>query len=185
MKNSILILVLLAAAACSGIKTTYDYDKTADFTKYKTYNYTPEALALGINELNRNRVIQAIDKEMTARGITKSDSPDAMVDILVKAEQKREATATTSGTGMYGGYGGGWRYGYGGGFTTTQINVNEYIEGTVFINFVDKASDKLVWSGRGTKVVDEDASPQTRERNINDGVAAVFRNFPVKPTPKK
>jgi hypothetical protein len=185
MKNSILILVFLAVGACSSIKTSYDYDKTADFTKYKTYNYTPEALALGIQELNRSRLIAAIDKEMTARGMTKSDSPDAMVDILVKAEQKRDATATTSGSGMYGGYGGGWRYGYGGGFTTTQINVNEYIEGTVFINLVDKATDKLVWSGRGTKVVDEEASPQTRERNINEGVKAVFKNYPVKPTATK
>ncbi len=182
MKNSILILMLVAVAACSSIKTSYDYDKQADFTKYKTYNYTPEALALGINELNRNRVLQAIDKEMTARGFSKSDSPDALVDIIVKAEQKRDATATTSGTGMYGGY--GRRYGYGGGFTTTQINVNEYIEGTVFINMVDKATDKLVWSGRGTKVVDEDASPQTREKNINDGVAAIFKNYPVKPKAK-
>ena len=182
MKNSILFLLLVAVAACSSLKTSYDYDKQADFTKYKTYNYTADALSLPIQELNRNRLLQAIDKEMTARGFTKAESGDVQVDLRVKAEQKREATATSSGTGM--GYGGGWRYGYGGGFTTTQINVNEFVEGTLFINLVDRATDKLVWSGRGTKVVDEDASPETRERNIKEGVAAVFKNYPIKPTAK-
>lgn len=48
-------------------------------------------------------------------------------------------TATTSGTGYYG----GMRYGYGGGFTSTSINYEVYIEGTLFINFVDASTEKL------------------------------------------
>jgi hypothetical protein len=177
MKTRLLLFVTIALAACSSVTTTYDYDKTVDFTKYKTYNFSEDALKLGIQELNRNRLLAAIDNEMTARGFTKSDNPDALIDLQAKLEQKRTATATTSGGGMYG-YG---RYGYGGGFSTTTVNYDDYTEGTLFINFVDKGTEKIVWQGRGTKTLVENASPEKREANINNGVKMIYEKFPVKP----
>jgi Domain of unknown function (DUF4136) len=178
MKKITVFFLCLAFVGCSTIKTSYDYDKQADFTKYKTYSYSDEALKMPIQELNRNRVLEAIDAEMTARGYTKSDNPDAIVDVDLKAEKKQEATATT--TGGYGGYGRYRGYGYGGGFSTTQINVNEYVEGTLFISLVDKQTNKLFWQGRGTKVLDEDATPERRDANIKYAVGEIFKNYPAK-----
>jgi hypothetical protein len=180
MKTKLLFVLAIALVACSSITTSYDYDKTVDFAKYKTYNFTPEALKLGIQELNRNRLLAAIDKEMTARGFTKSESPDALIDLIGKMEQKRTATATSSGGGMYG-YG---RYGYGGGFSTTTVNYDDYTEGTLFINFVDRGTEKIVWQGRGTKTIVENASPEKRESNLNNGVAMIYTKFPIKPVGK-
>lgn len=181
MKKGLLILFVLSA--CSSVKVSYDIDKTVDFTKIKTFAFTEETLKLGIQELNRNRIIAAVEAELAKRGVTKSTSPDALVDLSVKAEQKQDATATT--TGGYGGgmYGGGYRYGYGGGFSTTQINYNEYIEGTLFVNLIQ--NDKLVWQGRGTKTLDEEASPERREKNITEAVGLIFSKYPVKPPAKK
>jgi len=186
MKKILFALTAAVVVGCSSIKATYDMDKTADFTKYKTYGLTEDARTLGIQELDRNRILAAIDAEMSARGITKSDSPDALIDLFVRLEQKREATATTTGPGMYGGYGayGGYgRYGYAGGFSTTHIDVNEYIEGTLFINLVDKGSEKIVWQGRGTKTLDQAASGDKKEKNIKAGVKKIFEYFPIKPIP--
>lgn len=179
MKKCLFMLSAILFGACSSIKISYDYDKQADFTKYKTYAYTEDTQKLGINELIRNRILNSIDTEMAAKGFTKSDNPDVVLDLFVKAERKTEATATTTGPGAYG-YGGPWRYGYGGGFSTTQINYNDYIEGTLFINMVDKSIDKLVWQGRGTKTLDEDASPEKRETNINYAVKQIFMKYPPK-----
>ncbi len=184
MKSFLFIFLAVAAVACSSIQTSYDYDKTVDFTGYKTYAYTPEAANFGPYQLTGDRIIAAIDREMAERGFTKSDNPDVLIDIRAKLEEKQDATATTTGTGMYG-YGAPYRYGYGGGFTTTQINVNEYTEGTLIINMVDKESDKLVWQGRGTKTLNETASPEKKETNINTGVSMIFDKYPVKPASKK
>jgi hypothetical protein len=179
MKTKLLFVLAIALVACSSITTSYDYDKTVDFTKYKTYNFSDEAKKFGIQELNRARLLAAIDNEMTARGFTKSDNPDVLVDLMGKMEQKRTATATTSGGGMYGGYGYG-RYGYGGGFSTTTINYDDYTEGTLFINVVDRGTEKIVWQGRGTKTLNENASPEKREANIKNGVAMIYQKFPIK-----
>jgi hypothetical protein len=187
MKNLLILLLVVGIASCSSVKVSYDIDKSADFTKFKTYGYTEDALKLPVQELNRNRVFSAIDRELAARGLSKSDNPDVLIDLHVRTEQKTEATATTTGTGMYGGYYGGYygRYGYGGGFSTTTIDYNNYIEGTLFIDVVDKAQEKIVWQGRGTKTVDEDASPEKRDKNINEGIKSIFATYPVKPAAKK
>jgi hypothetical protein len=169
------ILIVALTVACSSLKVTYDYDKQNDFTRYKTYNFTQESLNMGINSLNRDRLLRAIETELAAKGMTKAENPDVLVDLHVKAEQKVDATATTTPT--YG-YGGPWRYGYGGGFSTTQINYNEYIEGTLFVNMVDASTTKIVWQGRATKTIDEDASPETREKNINYAVKQIFSKYP-------
>ena len=179
MKKIILFLFVTLVASCSSIKVSYDYDKSADFNKYKTYSYTEDALKLGISELNRDRMLKAIDAELTARGLSKSDSPDAWIDLSVKSQEKTQATATNNNMGMYRG-----RYGYGGGYTTTSINYEQYVEGTLFITLIDKTTEKVAWQGRGTKTIDEDASPEKREKNINWAVKSIFEKYPVKPAKK-
>jgi len=178
MKKLVLLVLVAALSACSTLKVSYDYDSQADFAKYKTYAFTEEALKLPIEQLNRDRVLKAVETELTAKGFSKSDTPDVLVDLHVKAEKKTEATATTSGTGIYGGrYG---RYGYGGGFSTTQINYNDYIEGTLFIDVVDKTTEKIAWQGRATKTIAEGASPEKRESNINSAIKQIFMKYPPK-----
>ncbi len=175
MKKYFLFSLLLLSGACSSLKVTYDYDKQIDFSQYKTYAYSEDSQKLPVGDLNRSRIINAVDTEMAAKGFTKSDNPDVLIDMHVKAEQKTEATATTTGPG-YGGYYG--RFGYAGGFSTTQINYNDYIEGTLFINMVDAAKEHIVWQGRATKTIDEDASTEKREQNINYAVKQIFMKYP-------
>ncbi len=178
MKKISFLFIVALASACSSIKVSYDYDKTTDFSKYKTYAYTADALALRVDDLNRNRIIAAIDAQMASRGITKSDNPDGLIDLILTTKEQTQATAYNTGGGYYG------RYGYAGGFGTTQINYSTYIDGTLFINLIDKSSEKIVWQGRGTKTIDPDASPKKRESNINYAVKSIFYNYPVKPIKK-
>ncbi len=74
----------------------------------------------------------------------------------------------------------GYRYGYGGGFSTTTINYDTYTDGTLFIDMIDATKKQLVWQGRGTKTFDENASQQRREENINYAVKQIFVTYPPK-----
>jgi hypothetical protein len=182
MKKIILYLAvgiaLLVIPSCSSVTVSYDYDKNANFSAYKTYAFTPEAKSLPVGDLDRDRILAAVDAEMAARGFTKSESPDALIDLLIKAKERTEATATNSG-GYYG------RYGYGGGFTTTHVDYNQYVDGTLFINLIDKSTEKMVWQGRGTKTLDENASAEKKETNIKSAVKMIYGKFPVKPVSTK
>jgi hypothetical protein len=179
MKHVLFIVMVLTMASCSSVKVAYDYDKQADFTKYKTYAFTEDVAKMPVDDLNRGRIISAVEAELAAKGFTKSENPDALIDIFITAKKRTEAVANTTGPGMYGGgyYG---RYGYGGGFSTTTVSYNDYLDGTMVINMVDKSTEKIVWQGRGTKTLDEDASASKREQNINYAVKQIFTNYPPK-----
>lgn len=174
--KKLLFLSLAFLTGCSSVKTTYDFDSTVDFSKYKTYEFTEDAMKIPIQELDRTRLISAIDAEMGKKGFTKSSTPDVWLDLQVKLEQKQSATATNTGVGYYGGP---YRYGYGAGYGgTTHINVENYVDGTLFINMIDKGTEKLVWQGRGTKTLEENPSPEKKQANITYGVQAIFKNYP-------
>lgn len=176
-KITFLLFIMIVAASCSSIKVSSDFDKTAGFASYKTYAFTPEAQKMeGLNDLNRTRLLNAIETELAAKGFSKTESnPDVLIDIQLKGEQKQTATANTSG-----GYGYGYRYGWGGGFSTTTINYDTYVDGTLFVDMIDAKKNQLVWQGRGTKTVDPDASQKKREDNINYAVKMIFEKYPPK-----
>jgi hypothetical protein len=176
MKNLLLLAcIVVFATSCTSIKVSSDFDKTAGFASYKTYAFTPEALTVPLDDINRNRLIGAVEKELAAKGFTKSDNPDVLINLTIKTKTQQTATATN--TGGYG-YGAGYRYGYGGGFSTTYIDYNTYTDGTLLIDMIDVSKKQLVWQGRGTKTIDEDASQQRREENINYAVKQIFVKYP-------
>ncbi len=161
-------------SSCSTVKVSYDFDSQSNFSNYKTYAFSDDAMKLGVDDLNRDRILKAVETEMAGKGFAKSPTPDVLIDLILKAEQKTQATATNSG-----GYGYG-RYGYGGGFSTTRIDYDTYVEGTLFVNMVDKTTEKIVWSGRGTKTLDKDASPEKRDQNIKYAMKLIFAQYPPK-----
>lgn len=182
MKNVLIILVLFVFVGCSTVKVAYDYDKQVDFSKYKTYVISEETLKMtGVNQLNRDRIITAVEAQMAADGFTKAgtDNADVILDIRLKGQEVQTATATTTGGGGYGGYGrgyGGW--GYGGGMSTTQINYDNYTEGTMFITLIDRVTEKITWQGTGKKTIQENANTEKREKNIDYAVTQIFTNYP-------
>jgi hypothetical protein len=169
-----LLFVLIVTASCSSIKVSSDFDKTAGFTAYKTFAFTPEALNLPLDDINRNRVLTAVTNELAAKGFVKADNPDVLIDVKIKAQQVQTATATSD----Y--YGAGYRYRWGGGFSSTTINYDSYTEGTLFVDMIDAAKNQLVWQGRGTGTINPDASQQRREENINYAVKQIFTKYPPK-----
>jgi len=177
MKKLLLpVFILLIAASCASIRVSSDFDKTAGFSAYKTYAFTPEALNINIEELNRKRLLTATENELSLKGFTKSEKPDVVIDIKITGEKKQTATATS--TGGYGGY--GYRYGWGGGMGTTTINYDSYVEGTMFINMIDAGKTEVVWQGRGVGTIDPEASAEKREKNINYAVKQIFTTYPPK-----
>jgi hypothetical protein len=174
-----LSIILITAVSCSTVKVSSDFDKTANFAAYKTFTYTDETLAMPIDDINRNRILNLVTSEMVAKGFTKSETnPDVWIDINIKTQTQQTATASTTGTGGYGyRYG---RYGYGGGFSTTTINYDTYTDGTMFIDMIDAAKKQLVWQGRGTKTLEEDASQKRREENLAYAIKQIFTQYPPK-----
>ena len=139
---SYLFLTGLIAISCSSIKTSMDYDNTVDFASYKTYQFDDNVQQMPLNDLNRRRVIAAVESELQKKGFTNASSPDVIVNIVVNSHQE---STTYANTNYYGG--GGYRRGWGGGMSSTTISTSTYQVGTVFIDIIDAKSNYMVWQG--------------------------------------
>ena len=199
MKNYLFILLagIIFLGGCSTIKVTTDYDKSVDFTKFKTleyYGWADDSDKI-LNRFDKERLEQAFGDEFRKRDMELvSEGGDLVVVLYIVTEQKTETTANTTsmGYGGYGGYGGyyghgpgwGWGGGYGGmGNSTTTYNTYDYTVGTLVIDVYDKANEKLIWESIGTKTVDED--PQTRDDSVPKTIAKIMAPYPVAPVEVK
>jgi len=165
-------LVLLPALA-QAQKTSFDYDKMADFAKFKTYAFK-DGTKVG-DPLIDKRIVTALETELAAKGLSKNDTkPDLVVVYHVAFDKQKDITAYN--TGGYGGYG----YRWGGGWGTTDVRVNEILVGTMVVDMVDASKQEMVWRGMGVKEVDTQAKPEKRDKSINSAVQKILKNYPPK-----
>ena len=174
MKSRIAVaaIVLLLPALALAQKTSFDFDKTTDFAKFKTYSLK-DGTKVG-DPLVDNRIVAAIEAELKAKGLTRKDAgPDAVVVYHVAFDKQQDITAYSSG---YGGYG----YRWGGGWGTTDVRVNQILVGTLIIDVADQTKQEVVWRGMGVKEVDTQAKAEKRDKNIASAVKKILNNFPPK-----
>ena len=166
-------VALLVPVLVLAQKTSFEYDKTADFTKFKSYALK-DGTKVG-DPLVDNRIVAAIEMQLAAKGMTKNNaSPDMVVVYHVAFDKQKDITSYS--TGGYGGYG----YRWGGGWGTTDVRVSEILVGTLVIDITDAPKQEVVWRGMGVREVDTQAKAEKRDKNIASAVEKILKNFPPK-----
>lgn len=181
-----LLLITVVLAACSSVKITTDYDKTIDFTQFKTFEYygwADESDKI-LNPLEKERIERSFGDELRARGLEYVESDgDLMVALYIMTQEKTQYNATTTGMGYSGYYGHGpgwgWGSGYRVGMATTTVSEYNYTVGTLVIDMFDAENERLIFESIATGTVDE--NPQNREKNIPKTVARIMAPYPVQP----
>lgn len=179
---TISLLVVFASGCSSQSKLRSAYDDSIDFSQYKTYNYIDGAGPNSDNyqSLFSQYMVNAIDKEMQARGYTMSDAPDLLVNFNANLQDKTKVTTSPS---MYGGSYYGYRrgyydpwagYGYG-----TDTHVSQYTEGTFNIDLIDPVRKQLVWEAIGVGRINDDTF-ENLEQKIAEGVPRYFALYPFR-----
>jgi len=174
---AIVALPVLATAQ----DTSYDFDRTANFTQYHTY-----ALKVGTSSgdpLIDERIISGLETQLGYKGLRKADAapPDVIVEFHMTYEKQKEITGYGYGP-MYGGYGwggwGGWGWGGGWGPTATEIRVRDILVGTLAVDMMDTSRGQLVWRGTATKQVDTDDDAHDRDKTVAKAIYKIFKHYP-------
>lgn len=177
------LLALIAIGGCAtGPDIRYDYDRSADFGAYRTYNFMEGAGPDTGNyqSLFTRYMIEAITIEMENRGYTKSDNPDLLVNFNANLQEKTKVTTSPAPVAMGGyysyrrGYYTGWGVGYG---YATETHVSQYKEGTLNIDIVDAAKKQLVWEAVGVGRVTEEKL-ENIEKSVKEAVPKLFAGYP-------
>ena len=161
-------LLLATASFAQQVKT--DYDRSADFSQYKTYSWekvqTQDQLWVG-------RIKEAVNASLAAKGWTQVAS-GGQVSIVAVEMTRNQQTLNT----FYDGFGGGWgwrRFG-GGGFGDATTTTENYKVGTLCIDLFDANSKNLVWRGSASDTLSDKSEKNIK--NLDKGVQKMFDHFP-------
>ncbi|QCE41694.1 DUF4136 domain-containing protein [Psychroserpens sp. NJDZ02] len=172
MKLLPVLLVALVLTSCSSVKVAADYDKAVDFNNYKTFAFFKSGIDKAeISDLDKRRILRAIESELLAKGFTKSENPDVLVSIFTKSNQRVDVYNNSWGAGAWGWGGPRWGWGY-----NSQPNISTSTQGVLFVDLIDANKKELVWQGQGTGYLSKNV--EKKEERIKEFVAKIMEKYP-------
>lgn len=174
--KKILVIFLISVCWSCGTQSEYlvqsDQALETDFSQYESYNFAAQALGTDamftLNDLAlKNEIREAIAYEMQAKGYDR-ETTDA--DLLVNFR-------IFEGPAEYTGYVEGDRY-------WSDMEVREYDEvrtyqleaGTLMVNFVDKGSGEIVWTGYASGIIEGDKFDRS-EKSIAAAIKSILDEY--------
>ncbi len=170
------MLLVLFLSSCTSVRVLSDYDKEANFNTFKSYAFYKTGIDKAqISDLDKKRILKAIEAEMGNRGFVKSDSPDILVSIFTKEREQVDIYNNYWGGGW--GWGWGWSpYYWGPGWGGN--NVSTRTEGSLYIDLIDAKNKELVWQGKGVGNLGNIKNIEKKEARIQEFVSEILQQYP-------
>jgi len=167
-KYLLIILMMIGITSCQTVRVSTDYDEEVDFTQYQSFAfYKPGIDEAEISDLDKRRILKAIDYSLTEKGMTKNKEADLLVSIFTDASE--ELSVYPRHYGWYSPWYGPSYY---------NNNVYSRTEGTLYIDLIDAKRNTLVWQGVGTGVLEPQGEVSKKTEKINEIVSEILKRFP-------
>lgn len=174
-----LVLAIMLPVAVRAQQVNIDFDKDADFTKYKTYAY--QVCHRVENPLVDKRIVNELKSRIAMAGLIRTEA-DPDVNVTYHSSTSEEFAVDTNTWGY--GFGSGWYWGRGGGYlghgaggpVSSTTTVRKYTRGTLVVDIWDARAKQLVWRGTATDTVSE--NPEKNEKNLKKAMEKMFRKYP-------
>ncbi len=168
-------IVLITATVAQAQKIKVEYDKSVDFSKFKTYGIDPqEAVA---KPMLRLAIQAAVQDDLTKRGLTRVDSnPDLYVQMYGAIDSDAIANYHDP---IYGSgipplnYGITMWHNIPGTVTTVVVHKGELV-----VDVIDANQKKLIWRGIGKEKLSDQRDKLLDQ--VNTMVEKMFKQYPVK-----
>ena len=170
-KSLPLLILALAFSSCSSVKVVADYDKQVNFNEFKTFAfYKPGIDKAEISDLDKRRILRAIEGELIAKGFTKSENPDLLISIIASSREKIDVYNNF--------YGAGWGWGWNPYFYGNYNTVSTSTEGVLYIDLINANNKELVWQGQGIGYLNVSSNIDKKEARIKEFVKTILEKYP-------
>ncbi|AVI50184.1 DUF4136 domain-containing protein [Pukyongia salina] len=171
LKFTTLLLVLFVFTSCTTVRVVSDYDRQANFNEYNSFAfYKPGIDKAEISDLDKKRILRAINSELAAKGLNKSDSPDLLVSIFTKERERINVYNNNFGWGW------GWNPWWYGGYYGNSVSRST--EGSLYIDLIDAKTNELVWQGVGSARLITSGNIDKKEARIREIVREILMKYP-------
>jgi Domain of unknown function (DUF4136) len=164
MKLIALTGFLCLATAAFAQEIHYNYDRSANFSAYKTYSWVDLKSGHAGNQLMDQNIKRAVDQQLVAKGLMRVESGgDLQVAYQVALNQEKQ----------FDGWGTGPRW-----WGNTRVTSSTIEIGTIVIDLFDPSQKQLVWRGDASKTLDVSKDPDKNFKNLEKVMAKLFKNYP-------
>ena len=158
-------------------KVSYDHIDATNFAQYKTYAWKRAEKARYPSDDVDAILVQAIDKQMSAKGFTKVDDHTTadiyLVYQLAVLDDALYSSFTTDGQWHGGGYNSVAVFTSGTTNSTTFIKV-----GWLLLQIYEVARKEEVWQVSAQKTLGDSRDPKKMQKNADKVMTKVFQKFP-------
>ena len=166
-----LLALALTAVACASLTIDSYAERGFDLHRYQTFNWgAPDAVSTGDPRLDNNsffdeRVRMQVEEELAGRGIEKTalEPPDVLVHYHASVTQKIDVRNLD------------------GEYDDCEGDCGPYVydAGTLFIDLVDRRTNRLVWRGWAAGSIEGLIDDQEwLEKRIDEVVARILSRLP-------
>jgi hypothetical protein len=158
MKKSLLLLAALfitTAGSAVGQAVSFNFDKDANFLKFKTYGWVSSKEPAPTNELMDKRIKETIDSEFAKKGLTRTDAgaTDLCIGYQAGIGTEKQLTSCNAGWVCVAGWDVSGCFSFGGTGDTTAGHTGTIYEGDLVLNVFDRQSHELLWCGVASKTL--------------------------------
>lgn len=164
MKHIVLTGFLCLGALALALDVTFDYDRSANFNAYRTYQWVDSPGGAVSNQLMDQNIKRAIDAQLALKGLQRVES---------RGDLRVAYHAAVDTEKQFDGWGTGPRWRGSGRVTTSTIQV-----GKLVVDIFDPAANQLIWRGAAEKTLDIKKDPDKNFQNLQKVVAKMFKNYP-------
>jgi Domain of unknown function (DUF4136) len=175
MRTIFLVLCVLLAAGAGRVaaqEVGMDFDKNADFSKYKTYKWVSIPSSQKLDEMTADQLTGTLEVELANKGLKKSTSDDADLYIGYQVDDVTQGKALRN-------FRIGASYGSqpGGNMATAAASTTVH-SGRLILDVYDASNKHMVWQGWVLNSIEEDAKPDKRQKHLTVSVEKLLRNYP-------
>lgn len=162
------IALLFGGVVASSQDVKYNSMPGTDFSKYHTYKWVAIEGGSHPNQIMDAEIKQAVDAQLATKGLTKTndDKADLLVGYQIAVDKEKQWNAYGMGGPRFGGMG-----------SATQSTINI---GSLVLDMYDPGTKQLVWTGTATKTIDPSGNEQKNEKNLNNAMKKLLKNYPPK-----
>jgi len=164
MKLICLTGLLCLGAAAFAQDVHFDYDRSANFGVYRTYQWVSGKGGHATDQLMDQNIKRAVDEQLAGKGLLRVESGgDLQIAYQVALEQEKQ----------FNGFSMGPRWNAMGTVNTSTIEI-----GKIVVDMFDPAKKQLVWRGDASKTLDIKKDPEKNFKSLEKAMAKLFKNYP-------